>query len=85
MACAHALRRVQVLEQIKMRVQPLLYKVAMSGFLEYESSDALFEKNPVAIDVMIDVRTTPGDTISWAPPAAAGVCTSGLRFIEEWL
>ena len=38
----------------------MLYKVAMSGFLEFESSADLFEKNHVAVDIMIDVLTDRG-------------------------
>jgi hypothetical protein len=81
--------RVQVLDQIRKRVQPLLYKVAMSGFLEYETNAPLFEKNNIAVDIFIDVLTDRGFSVSYRRklhtiPARVELKTGAIHTIRLW-
>lgn len=55
---------MQVLEEIRGKVTPLLYKVAMSGFLEFDTTAPLFEED-VAVDILIDVLTDRGFGVSY--------------------
>jgi hypothetical protein len=80
---------VQVLDQIRKRVKPILYKVAMSGFLEYESNAPLFEKNNIAVDIMIDVLTDRGFSVSYRRklhtiPARIELKTGAIHTIRLW-
>jgi hypothetical protein len=77
------------MEAIRTKVQPLLYKVATSGFLEYESDEHLFEKNHVVIDVMIDVLTDRGFSVSYrrklhAIPVKVDLTTGDIHTMRMW-
>ena len=77
------------MDTIRARVQPQLYKVAMSGFLEYESTEALFEKNHVAVDILIDVLTDRGFSVSYRRkllpvPTRVDLRTGDVHAVRMW-
>jgi hypothetical protein len=47
------------------RTVPHLYKVAMSGFLELETKDSIFEKDSMAVRMLIDILTDRGFAASY--------------------
>jgi hypothetical protein len=55
---------VQVMSCIINEALPLLYMNAMSGHVEFSTTNCVFERNPNAVDMFIDVLTDRGFKVS---------------------